>query len=237
MKKLLILTAFFISVLAVSAQETYEATFASPFARTGLKPAIAIRASGDVTLMRMKFDWHNDAIDGNSRYNPKPFVGATGYLGAAYEHPVSHNCAIAGGLGLSYGKAFRTDTQRNAFYSYFSMTTVYAEIYYALRLEHFYLNVGLRGGLMPLMVTEYRNGKDMFRGRMNNNHYTRGNIYGLIQLGYTTGRMDIGVDFNYALLSQFKEGFSWPLTGTYNSIRTMHMNVGINLAYRFSLGK
>ena len=232
MKKLLTLILFCASAFAVFAQRTDNL-----YARTHLKPVVAIRASGDVTLMRMKFDWYNEIMNQLWRYNPKPFVGGTGYLGAAYEHPVSHNCAIAGGLGVSYGKAFMTDTRQNAFYSYFSMTGFYAEIYYALRLEHFYLNVGLRGGFMPLMVTEYQNGHDMVRGRMNNNHYTRGNVYGLIQTGYTTGRIDIGLDFNYALLSQFKEGFSWPLTGTYNSVRTMHMNVGINLAYRFTLGK
>ena len=236
MKKLLTLIVFGFSVAAAAAQKTENITFETLSGRSWLKPAVAIRASGDVTLMRMKFDWYNEVVDRTLRYNPAPFVGGTGYIGAAYEHPVSYNCAIAGGLGLSYGKAFMTDSRENAFYSYFSMTSVYAEIYYALRLEHFYMNIGFRGGIMPLMVTEYQNGKTMFRGKMNNNHYTKGNIYGLIQLGYTTGRIDIGLDFNYALLSQFKEGFSWPLTGTYNSVRTMHMNVGVNMSYRFYLG-
>jgi len=237
MKKLLMSIMLGFLVSAVSARGTGRTVSENRYSAQRLKPALALRVGADMTLLGMKFDYYNDLLDKTMSFAPAPFLGGTGYVGAAYEYPVSHNCAVAGGIGVSYGKALASQGRDAAFYSYFSMTSVHAEIYYALRLPHFYCNVGLRAGYMPLLVTEYRNGKNMFKGRMNGNHYTRGNVYGVIQLGYTTGRIDVGVDFSYALLSQFKEGFSYPVVGSYNVVRTMHMNVGLNFAYRFMFGK
>lgn len=231
MKRILILITLGFLVSSASAQN-HELSADGPM--YSAKPALALRAGIDMTMLSAKFDYYSNVLYDMARYAPAPFLGGTGYIGAAYEYPVSHNCALAGGLGVSYGKASASKGREASFYSYFSMTSVHAEIYYALRLQHFYCNVGLRAGYMPLMITEYsKGGGVMFRGRMNGNHYTRGNVYGLIQLGYTTGRIDIGVDFNYALLSQFKEGFSY----RYNVVRTRHMNVGLNLAYRFMFGR
>ncbi len=231
MKRILILAALGFFVSTAWAQGTDGRQYSA-------KPALALRAGIDATILGMNFNYYSEAMDEIARFAPAPFLGGTGYLGAAYEYPVSYNCAVAGGIGVSYGKASTSVGRDASFYSYFSMTSIHAEIYYALRLQHFYCNVGLRAGYMPLMVTEYgKGGGIMFRGRMNGNHYTRGNVYGLIQAGYTTGRIDIGVDFNYALLSQFKEGFSYPVVGSYNVVRTRHMNVGLSLAYRFMFGR
>lgn len=232
MRKLLIFMVLSLSTFALYAQRSDSDMFLNGEHGTYLRPAVAIRMSGDMTLLGVKFD-----KDDGTRFNPRPFLGGTGTLGAAYEHPIAPTCAVAAGAGVSYGKAFMNDTRDNAFFSYFTMTTIYLEAYYALRLKHFYCNVGLRGGYTPLCTTEYPNGKNTFRGRMNNNHYTSGNVWGLIQAGYTTGRVDIGLDFNYALLSHFKEGLAYPVISEYKVVRTMYMNVGINVSYRIFVGK
>lgn len=232
MKKLLMLLTLPLLALSAQARQTPLERHLARTSPEQLRPAVAVRASGYASMLGLKFE----TLDGGM-FNPRPFMGGGAALGAAYEHPIAPKGIIAGGAGASWDKQLMNDSRDNAFYSYFTKTTVYAEIYYGLRLNHFYLNAGLRGGYSPLCTTEYRNGKEMYRGQLTKYHYTPGNVWALLQTGYTTGRLDIGLDLGYGLLSHFQEGIAFPVLNDWRQVHTTYLNAGVNISWRIFVGK
>ncbi len=249
MKKIFLASIGIICALPLFAQQT-ELSLATANKTTSdrvtssvfqLKPAVLIRASVNFTWMDISYQ--NSVYT----YNTDPYVGAQGSIGAYYEYPVSNHCILGIGAGGSYARYNAGNKERKPInianpeegykddYKNFGMTTIHADLYYGGRFNRFYFNLGLRGAYVPLMTATMYNAPQ--EKKLTSYHYRNFNIWLLAEMGYSFGRIDLGLNFNYAFMAQFKEGFSYPIDETYIVPRTTLGNIGVSIAYRFGQKK
>lgn len=209
MKRIFICLCLALSALGVQAQTT-ELTPSK---------AVAVRTGGDFTFVDVSF----------KEFSNKIFPGGGGWLSASYEQPIAPKCIMGFGVGGSFESTRGND--QSYYYKRLSLGSIYGQVYYGFRYNHLFANLGMQLGYVPPVLTRISSGT----ARMTTYQYRPVNGWAFAQIGYTTGRWDVGVNFRIAMMSEFKEAYTFPIIDGYRTVRSRWLSVGITAGYRFEL--